>query len=291
MHSTAPPGNNTTSHICAMIHSGEKRGGWESNDTGTIAEEWMNEGMNERNIFYSGWQLGKKGHKYAYMRVSEWCYDYEMLGTFYPRFRSLFRSFCSLCPIPPLPLSAPGRANFGMIRKERYLLDFDFGVITDKNVQVLARMSCWLQGSRLSTMNCTGAFCSFSPKWFWVRCLPFLPFIYNTTLNGQGRISAASVYRLYGTIVSSMSLRVQVWRAAVTVVKHQISTNTYKGTFLLQWVHQRAGHTEHNVFIELSLRPEIVITAEFQEKTPLNVLFKLKLPACLQNNKKGIMLS
>ena len=112
LHSTAPPGNNTTSHICAMIHSahrGEQRGGWESNDTGTIAEEWMNEWRNEwmkRIQFWVtvGWR-GAQRHVDACQWRMLWLWNARDLFLFYSWFRSLFRSLSALCVShPPFPV-------------------------------------------------------------------------------------------------------------------------------------------------------------------------------------------
>lgn len=65
------------------------------------------------------------------------------------------------CPPPPLfPVSAPGRADFGMIRNETLHLDFNCGVITGLNVQVVAGISRWFQEqSRLRLTAFVGFFC------------------------------------------------------------------------------------------------------------------------------------
>lgn len=104
------------------------------------------------------------------------------------------------CPPPPLfPVSAPGRADFGMIRNETLHLDFNCGVITGLNVQVVAGISRWFQGAKSATANCVCVFfLHFSPKLFRLRCLPSLWFVYHLTscAGGHRRISAADYMRL-----------------------------------------------------------------------------------------------
>lgn len=95
LHSTAPPGNNTTSRICAMIHSahrGEKRGGGGSQMTlaQSPRNEWKRGRMNE-TYSIRGDTCIERGTKTC--RSASVTGDYEILGTlFQTRFRSLFRS-------------------------------------------------------------------------------------------------------------------------------------------------------------------------------------------------------
>lgn len=77
----------------------------ESNDTGTIAEEWMN----EWNLFNCGWQLARNGHKDFYMCPREERYYSEIFRTFLFQVLLIFLVWflgLSHPPSPPSPLTA-----------------------------------------------------------------------------------------------------------------------------------------------------------------------------------------
>lgn len=111
-------------------------------------------------------------------------------------------------PSPLSPVSAPGRADFGMIRNETLHLDFNCGVITGLNMQVVAGISRRFQGAKSATANCVCVFCILVQNCFGCDvchlCRSFI--ISHHNAGGHRRISAASMCRLHETIVSKMSL-------------------------------------------------------------------------------------
>lgn len=104
-NSTAPPGNNTTSHICAMIHWGGEKSREEEE---RVEWHWHNcRGMNEWNLFNCGWQLARKGHKDFYMCPSEDRFYSEIFRTVLFQVLFIFLVSClSHPPSPPSPLTA-----------------------------------------------------------------------------------------------------------------------------------------------------------------------------------------
>lgn len=153
--------------------------------------EWMKERMNETySILGDSWLgRGTKTHRCVSVK------DVMIMKCSGPFLAGLVHSsgaYLVPVPSPPLPSSAPGTADFGLIRMEPFHLDFDRGVITHRNVQIVPQISSWLQGANSATTNRVGVFCILVQNGFGCNichlCNSFLKSHYMQTVWGGFRL-------------------------------------------------------------------------------------------------------
>lgn len=205
-NSTAPPGNNTTSDICAMIysaHRGEKKGGGGSQMT--LAQLPKKERKKDIQFWAPASKKRTHGLADACQLSGTWLRGPGAPGAHTPRLSHY--SGHSVSSVSHSPLSGSRyrvEQIIGMIQMKPFHIHSDCRVIANKTEQVAAKISRWLHGANSASTNCVWFFMHFIQKIFGLWFLLTLPFIYHITLFADGlkMISDPSNLRIHNSFVS-----------------------------------------------------------------------------------------